>query len=58
MAKAKARPGNRYEEVRLKVDPLMENPARYWSTIIAEGLKDHYPVVSDLLGPRISQSID
>ncbi|AGA28829.1 hypothetical protein [Singulisphaera acidiphila] len=54
---AKARPGNRYEEVRRKVDPLLDNPTKYWSTIIDEGLKDHYPVVADLLGPRIKQSL-
>jgi hypothetical protein len=55
--KAKRAPGNRYEEVRRKVDPLLDDPGSYWSTIIAEGLFDHYPVVSALLGPRISQSI-
>lgn len=55
--KAKGKPGNRYEEVRQKVDPLLDNPGKYWSTIIDEGLMDHYPVVSDLLGPRIKQSL-
>ena len=48
---------NRYEEVRKEVDPLLDNPSKYWSTIIARGLKDHYPVVSEFLGPRIGQSI-
>ena len=52
-----AKASNRYEEVRKQVDPLLDNPTQYWSTIIALGLKDHYPVVSELLGPRIRQSI-
>jgi hypothetical protein len=55
--KAKPAPGNRYEEVRRLVDPLLDNPATYWPTIIKAGLKSHYEVVSDLLGPRIRQSI-
>jgi hypothetical protein len=55
--KARGRPGNRYEEVRLKVDPLLDNTAAYWSAILKEGLYGHYRVVSDLLGPRISQSL-
>jgi hypothetical protein len=55
--KRKPRPANRYEEVRKIVDPLLDNTDQYWSKLIAEGLKDHYPVVSELLGPRIRQSI-
>jgi hypothetical protein len=39
------------------VDPLLDDSSKYWSTIIAEGLKGHYKVVSDLLSPRISQSL-
>jgi hypothetical protein len=55
--KAKPTTGNPYEAVRKQVDPLLDNPARYWSTIIGLGLKDHYPVASEMLGPRIRQSI-
>ncbi len=55
--KAKPKAANRYEEIRKQVDPLLDNPTSYWSKIISLGLKDHYPVVSDLLGPRIKQSI-
>jgi hypothetical protein len=55
--KAKAIAGNRYEEIRKQVDPLLDTPTKYWSTIITLGLKDHYPVVSELLGPRIRQSL-
>lgn len=55
--KAKTVARNRYEEVRKIVDPLLDDSNKYWSTIIAQGLKDHYPVVSDLLGARIRQSI-
>ncbi len=55
--KAKAIAGNRYEEIRKQVDPLLDDPTKYWSTIIPLGLKDHYPVVSELLGPRIRQSL-
>jgi hypothetical protein len=54
--KAKARPGNRYEEVRLKVDPLLGNTDAYWSAILKVGLFNHDRVVSDLLGPRISRA--
>ena len=54
---AKSVPGNRYEEVRRKVDPLLDSPDDYWRTLKAEGLMGHYPVVSELLGPRIRQSI-
>lgn len=55
--RAKSRPGNRYEEVRAKVDPLVENTGQYWSTLMSQGLKGHYEVVSELLGPRIRQSL-
>jgi hypothetical protein len=55
--KARGRPANRYEEVRLKVDPLLDSTAAYWSAILKDGLYGHYRVVSDLLGPRISQSL-
>jgi hypothetical protein len=55
--KRKARAANRYEEIRREVDPLLDKPAEYWSTIIKRGLKGHYQVVSELLGPRIKQSI-
>lgn len=54
---AKAKAGNRYEEVRRIVDPLLDNPDKYWTTLVKEGLKGHYRVVSELLGPRIKQSI-
>jgi hypothetical protein len=54
---AKAKSGNRYEEVRRIVDPLLDNSDRYWPALIKEGLKDHYPVVSEFLCPRIRQSI-
>src|SRR5207244_1700876 len=53
----KATASNRDDEVRKQVDPLLDNPTEYWSTIIRLGLLDHYPVVSELLGPRIKQSI-
>jgi hypothetical protein len=53
----KAKPGNRYEAIRKKVDPLLDDPQKYWRTLMAEGLKDHYPVVSELLAPRIRQSL-
>jgi hypothetical protein len=51
-------PGS-YEEVRKTVDPLMDlgSPSKYWSTLIAKGLKEHYPTASELLGPRIRQSV-
>lgn len=55
--KRKGRPGNRYEEVRLKVDPLLDNTSAYWSALLREGLFGHYRVVSELLGPRIRQSL-
>jgi hypothetical protein len=55
--KFRNRPGNRYEEIRLKVDPLLDNTSKYWSTILDAGLFGHYRVVSDLLGPRLSQSL-
>lgn len=48
---------NRYEEVRRLVDPLLDNEPAYWSTIMANGLKGHYEVVSELLGPRVRQSV-
>jgi len=54
---AKAKPGKSLRGGPRKVDPLLDNPAKYWSTIIDEGLKDHYPVVSELLGPCIKQSL-
>src|SRR5205814_2151929 len=49
--KAKATPGNRYEEVRLKVDPLLDDTDAYWTAILNAGLYEHYHVVSELLGP-------
>lgn len=55
--RARPRPANRYEEVRRKVDPLLDDTAAYWSALLKEGLYDHYRVVSDLLGPRIAQSL-
>lgn len=55
--KRKGRAGNRYEEVRLIVDPLLDDTNTYWTTILKEGLWNHYRVVSDLLCPRISQSL-
>jgi hypothetical protein len=55
--KAKAKSGNRYEEIRKKVDPLLDDPTKYWPAIIRLGLKGHYQVVSQLLGSRITQSI-
>ena len=55
--KAKAQAGNRYEEIRKKVDPLLDDPAKYWPAIIKLGLKGHYQAVSELLGSRITQSI-
>ncbi len=55
--KAKARAGNRYEEIRKQVDPLLDDPTKYWSTIMTLGLKGHYQVVSEFLGPRIRQSL-
>jgi hypothetical protein len=54
---AKRAPANRYEEIRKQVDPFLDDTTTYWSKIIALGLKDHYPVVSELLGPRIKQSL-
>jgi len=53
----KPKAGNRYEEVRKRVDPLIDDAQAYWSTIIKLGLKGHYQVVSGLLGPRIQQSL-
>lgn len=55
--KAKPRPTNRYEEVRSIVDPLLDRTGAYWTALLKEGLFDHYRVVSDLLGPRIRQSL-
>ena len=54
---AKPAPPGSYEDVRKTVDPLLDDTSRYWSTIIAKGLKGHYQVVSELLGPRIRQSL-
>lgn len=54
---AKAKAVDRYEEVRRKVDPLLDKSDAYWSALVKEGLKEHYPVVSELLCPRIKQSL-
>ncbi|SIN72483.1 hypothetical protein SAMN05444166_0450 [Singulisphaera sp. GP187] len=54
---ARAKAGNRYEEVRRIVDPLLDNSDKYWSTLIEKGLMEHYSVVSELLCPRIKQSL-
>jgi hypothetical protein len=53
----KAKPANRYEQIRWQVDPLLDDPKKYWPTLVKLGLKGHYQVVSDLLSPRIQQSL-
>lgn len=55
--KRKTVPGSRYEEVRKLVDPLLDEPWKYWPAITAQGLRGHYAVVSTLLASRISQSV-
>src|SRR5262249_15623410 len=49
---AKAKPGNRYEEIRKKVDLWLDNTAAYWQ-ILDPVAYDHYQVVTALFGQRI-----
>jgi hypothetical protein len=54
--KGKPDTGNPYETVRRKVDPFLDDPDQYSTKLRQEALKDHFQVVRELFGHRLSES--
>ena len=51
----KARAANPYEIARAKLDPLLDDPKKYWPALLPQ-VKHHYQVASELLCPRLKQT--
>jgi hypothetical protein len=55
------KPATRYEQIRKKLDPLLNNGRKYWQTFDEDKdgpeLKDHFDVPADLLTPRIKDAM-
>ncbi len=53
---AKPKAGNRYEEIRRVVDPLLDKPDKYWPALIKEGLKTTTRWCPNFSGPALSRA--
>jgi hypothetical protein len=54
----KIHPTNPYERARSEVDPLLDQPDAYWKALKDRGVFTHYQVASQLLAPRLRQSLN
>jgi hypothetical protein len=55
------KPATKYEQVRKRLDPLLDDARKYWKTFDDDKdgpeLKDHFDVPADLLTPRIKAAM-